>query len=606
MPPLQGSYFLWLLAPSTSVLGYLLSALRALTANMKLRTAASAAVNVDSHCLRSSRCAAKHPLPWLPVSMPLFRACVWAALLVTLCLLLFAATPARAQTGRLNLEDGWAIQSSTQVTGTGAMISKPGYAAAGWYSASVPTTVLAALVANKVYPDPDFGMNVRSIPGTSYKIGDNFSNEDMPRDSPFRVPWWYRTEFDLPKPGWDGHRHIWLNFHGINYRANIWMNGRRVASSDEVAGAFRRYEFDVTPFSLVGEKNALAVEVFAPKPNDLAITFVDWNPMPPDKDMGIWQEVFLTSSGAVTVRHPQVVSKVDPDLSMAHLTISAEIKNTSTRSGEGVLRGSLTHGIGISKPVTLAAGEKKIVTFTPAEFDQLDIQNPRLWWPYQMGSPNLQQLHIEFAVGNDISDARNVRFGIAEITSELDDGHRLFKINGKNILIRGGGWTPDMMLRDGADRWQQDFDYVKGMNLNAVRLEGKLAGDDFFSLADRYGILVMAGWCCCDEWQKTGQWTAAQKEVATDSLRDQAVRLRSHPSVLVWLNGSDQPPVANVEQTYLSVLKEANWPKPILSSATAKKTRLTGATGVKMTGALRLRPAELLDRRHAQRRRIRI
>ncbi|MFY9527733.1 MAG: sugar-binding domain-containing protein [Candidatus Acidiferrales bacterium] len=491
----------------------------------------------------------------------------------------------------LKLKHGWAIQSSAKVRDAGDAISQPGYATQGWYPAAVPTTVVAALVADKIYPDPYFGMNLRKIPGTSYKIGANFSNEDMPNDSPFRVSWWYRTEFILPADAWQAKK-AWLNFRGINYRANIWLNGHEIAAGENVAGAFRRYEFEVSEHLKPGQANALAVEVFPPTPHDLAITFVDWNPLPPDKDMGVWGDVFLAPSGPVAVRNSQVVTKLDPGANIAHLTVSAEVRNATASRVQGTLRGAIPDLASFSQPVTLASKEAKVITFSPREIPQLNISNPPLWWPYQMGAQNLQDLHIEFAVNAAVSDEQTLRFGMDEITSELGKtGGRLFKINGKNVLIRGGGYTPDMMLRDTPERWADDFSYVKGMNLNAVRLEGKLVADEFFSLADRFGILVMPGWCCCDHWERWKRWDSNEREVATASLRDQALRLRTHPSVFVWLNGSDNPPPADIETAYLSVLKDVDWPKPVISSATEKKTGPTGHTGVKMTGPYDYVPA---------------
>ncbi len=102
---------------------------------------------------------------------------------------------------------------------------------------SVPTTVFSALVKHKVYADPDFGMNLRFAPGVTYPVGANFSNLPMQPDSPYIVPWWYRKEFVIPA-SYKG-KTLWLNFHGINYKANIWLNGKQIANSDDVAGAWR-------------------------------------------------------------------------------------------------------------------------------------------------------------------------------------------------------------------------------------------------------------------------------------------------------------------------------------------------------------------------------
>ena len=497
--------------------------------------------------------------------------------------LLLTSAFAADREARLPLDQGWAIQSSARVTGAGQALSQPGYAVTGWYSAMMPSTVLATLVRHGVYANPDFGMNLRQIPGTAYPIGQNFSNLPMPPGSPFAVPWWYRTEFEVPA-AYKG-KQLWLNFEGINYRANIWLNGQQIASDKDVAGTWRTWEFNVTSAIHSGQKNALAVEISAPLPTDLAITFVDWNPMPPDKDMGLWRGVYLSTSGPVELRHPHVITDVDiPSLNSAHLTITAELHNATPQPVKGTLKGSVA-GAEFSQPVELAANENKQVEFTPQQFSQLNISQPRLWWPWQMGAQNLYKLHLEFATGDGVSDQQDTTFGIRQVTSEMNpNGYRVFSINGKRIVIRGGGWSPDMMLRQNPQRLEDEIRYTRDMGLNTIRLEGKLETDRFFDLADRYGILIMAGWCCCDAWEKWPHWPPQNYDISQESLRDQIRRLRNHPSLFVWLDGSDNPPPPDVEQNYLNVLKACRWQNPVVSSATAKPTSVTGNSGVKMTG----------------------
>src|SRR5512143_2923116 len=156
------------------------------------------------------------------------------------------------------LAGGWTIQSSASATAGGEQLSLPGASTAGWHRASVPTTVVGALVADGTYPDPYVGSNLRRVPGTTYEVGKNFSNLPMPADSPFAVPWWYRTEFRLPPEMHD--RRLWLRFSGVNFRFDAWLNGRRIADADATAGAWRVHELDVTGVATSG-RNALAVRV---------------------------------------------------------------------------------------------------------------------------------------------------------------------------------------------------------------------------------------------------------------------------------------------------------------------------------------------------------
>ena len=484
---------------------------------------------------------------------------------------------------RLMLHEGWSLQTSAKVEAKPEVISTPQFAAKGWMPVTVPTTVVAAQVKDKIFPDPYFGMNLRSLPGVNYPIGGNFSNIPMAPDSPYAVSWWYRKTFAVP-PAYKG-KTVWLKFNGINYRANIWLNGKQVAKSDDVAGAWRTYEFNITKNAKPGAENVLAVQVFAPTEHDLAITFVDWNPAPPDKNMGLWREVYLTTSGPVALRYPTVVSKLNPPANdSAQLTVTAQVKNGTDRPVKGKLKGRIEN-IDFDQDVELGPNESKDVTFTPDKFSQLVVSNPRLWWPAQMGKPELYKLSMEFDLNNSASDQSSTQFGIREVTSDFNSvGGRAFHINGKNILIRGAGWTPDMMLRESSRRLHDEIRYVKDMGLNTVRLEGKLETEEFYQLTDSQGILVMAGWCCCDFWERWPRWKPEDFEIAKQSLRDQIYRLRSHPSLVMWLNGSDNPPPPDVEQMYLDIEKDLFWPNPVVSSATGKKTSVTGESGAKMSG----------------------
>ena len=473
----------------------------------------------------------------------------------------------------LPLADGWSLQSSCKVEQKGEVVSTPKFEPRGWYTVSVPTTVVSALVKHKVYPDPDYGMNLRSLPGMTYPIGGNFANIPMEQDSPFLIPWWYRKEFTLPA-AYKG-KTLWLKFGGLNYRANIWLNGKQIGAKEDVAGAWRTWEFNITDTAKPGAANVLAVEVFSPTDTDLAITFVDWNPAPPDKNMGLWRGVEVVASGPVALRYPTAVSTVDsPANDKAHLTVTALLKNGTNQPVKGTLKARIEK-IEVSQDVELAPGESKDAVFSPEQFPQLNLDNPRLWWPTQMGKPELYPLHMEFEVAGKISDSAHIEFGIRQVTSELNaDNHRVFSINGKKILIRGGGWSPDMMLRENSQRLQDEFRYVRDMGLNTIRLEGKLETQEFFDLADKQGILIMAGWCCCDHWEHWPKWKPEDFKIAEQSLRDQIYRLRSHPSLVMWLNGSDNPPPPDVEQTYLRVEKELLWPNPTVSSATGEERRV--------------------------------
>jgi exo-1,4-beta-D-glucosaminidase len=508
--------------------------------------------------------------------------CVWMAVMALVFVAGAAAQVSSEAGGRVYLHKGWQIQSSCVAKATGEQISAVGFDVAGWHKTDLPATAVGTLVTDKTYSDPFFASNLKDLPGMNYSSKSFFAIQDMPAGSPFLCSWWFRTEFEPPADA--AGKNAWLHFLGINYRANVWMNGVKIADAKDVAGTYRAFEFAVSKNLRAGKTNALALEIFAPQKDDLGITWVDWNPTPADRDMGIWKEVFLTTSGDVAVRHPFVASKLGGEYTTAELTVSADVRNTSEHAVKGILRGDID-GIAVAKPVELAAGETKNVRFAPEEFAQLKLEHPRIWWPYQMGEPNLYTAKLSFDEGGQISDAASVTFGIREVTSEITEkGYRLFKINGRQLLIRGAAWAPDMFLRWSSERLDADLAYVRDMGLNTIRLEGRLDHDEFFDKTDKLGILVMPGWTCCDAWERWKRWQAEQRKIAAASLTDQIGRLRNHPSVFVWLNGSDGPPPPDVEKMYLGIEKDLGWPNPTISSASEEKTTVTGKSGVKMTG----------------------
>jgi exo-1,4-beta-D-glucosaminidase len=474
------------------------------------------------------------------------------------------------------LKNNWAIQSSANLNDAGKVISQIGYTAKGWYPTSVPSTVLAALVANKVYPDPYYGNNYFELPG--------IRRWDIPEGNPFKSSWWYRTEFDVPA-GYEG-KHVWLKLHSVNYCANLWVNGQEVADSSQIEGAYRLFSFDIARYVKAGQKNCLALEIYPPKTFDLTISWVDWNPTPPDRGMGIWYDVTLSATGSVAIDHPFVKTKLNlPSTDQAKLSVIAEVKNAENVPVKGILKGTIEN-ITFSKEIKLNANETREVTFLPEDYPQLVVKNPRLWWPLNVGPQNLYDLNLSFEIDGKISDTRSTRFGIREITSWMNEFDTLrtkvFQVNGKNIVIRGGGYVEDMMLRPSKKRVDADLRYLKFMNLNALRMEAPRGSDYLFERCDEEGILVMVGWCCGVPFESWKNWTPLTADVAEESWHDQVVNLRAHPSVFTWLYGSDNYPPENIEQRYINVLNKFDGTRPYSSSATQAPSKIAGYTGLFM------------------------
>jgi len=480
------------------------------------------------------------------------------------------------------------MQSADQLHADGSQISVSGFKANGWYPIQIPATVLAALVAQGEYPDLYTGKNLNAIPAGR-----------------FEQSWWYRCEFDV-----HGDRvpeTTLLDCDGINYAANIWLNGRLIADSEQIRGAFRRFCLDVSNWIEQGG-NVLAVEVIPPCPGDFSTGFVDWNPPPPDRNMGIFRPVTLRHCRGVSIENPFVQTDLDTEtLTQASLTVSAELCNHTDQVLAGTLRARIDTLV-FEQSVTLAAGECKCVEFTPAEHSALRLDRPRLWWPHDLGEPHLCDLALAFHIGDVVSDTCQQRFGIRCVEDYFNGGgHRGFRINGREVLIRAGGWTDDMLLSDTPDKLEAQVEYVKHMNLNCIRLEGIWGtAQTLYDLCDQYGILMMVGWSC--HWEHE-QWLgrpvderfggivdAEDIELMARSWRDQVLWLRHHPSILVWTVGSDKVPHPDLERRYAQTFEQYDRTRPYLASTGGVGSEqaiigseevvsdISGPTGVKMLG----------------------
>ena len=473
--------------------------------------------------------------------------------------------------------DHWQIQSSDKVKANDEEISTLKFHPENWYATKVPNSTLGSLVDAGVFKNVFYNRNLEKIP-----------------DSLFQAPWWYRRTFNIEKinPG-QVYR---LRFNGISYYADIWLNGKKVASGDTVKGSFRQFVFDVTPFIKKGE-NVLAVKVTQGAPADLNIGFVDWNPEPADNHMGIWRDVHFMESGPVAIENPFVITDVDTaTLSYANIKVRVDLQNFSDKKVSGTLKTNIGNDIHLSTNVSLEPHEIKEVILSSEQYHQLTMMHPKLWWTHDLGEPYLYTLQMNFDINKQLSDSKKIKFGVRSVSGYMTDrGFRAYRLNGKKILIKGGGWTDPMLLNATPEYERAGIDYAVHMNLNAIRMEGFWGSDEhLYNLCDEKGILVMVGFSCQWEWKGIfgGNYedkygcivTPDQMDVAARSWNDQIVWLRNHPSIFLWLYGSDKWPRPELETKYLAVLKEQDPTRPYAQSAKEWKSEITGPTGMKMRG----------------------
>ncbi|MEV6401145.1 sugar-binding domain-containing protein [Streptomyces sp. NPDC051907] len=481
------------------------------------------------------------------------------------------ATRVASAPGSATALAGYAVRSSADVSDSPAQISAPGYRTDGWYPAGPRSTVLAALLAAGVYPDPFYSTNLKKIQAAD-----------------FAVPWWYRSDFTVA----DASQRTYLDFSGVMSAADVYVNGRQVAAKSAVAGAYTRHELDITALVRPGA-NTVAFRV---QPNDpkkhLTMGWIDWLQPPPDQNMGIVRDVLVRRGGPVALRDAHAVATLDvPSLASAEVTVKAQARNDSAVPVTATVSATVD-GAALRQDVRLAPHETKTVVFAPADHPRLRLRAPRVWWPASMGEQPLYDLDVTAAVSGRVSDAAHQRFGIRDVRAPLNAaGDRQYRINGRPLLVKGAGWSPDHFLRWDRRYVEDRLRYALDLGLNTLRLEGHIEPDEFFDLADRYGLLALPGWECCNKWESDSNdgasgtaWTPDDFRVAKASMTAEAARLRHHPSVVSFLIGSDFAPDATVEKNYLDALEKADWRTPVIAAASDNASPVSGSSGMKMTG----------------------
>src|SRR2546430_625785 len=452
---------------------------------------------------------------------------------------------------------GFLIQSSSKVSDDSA-VSKPGFSTTGWYPTAARSTVLAGLLANGKYADPFFSTNMKSIPA-----------------SDFSVPWWYRADLTLGSE--TGLRTV-LDFSGVLSAADVWVNGTQVATKSTVAGVYPHFELDLTS-ALHAGTNSVAFKVYPNDPNkNLTMGWIDWVQTPPDHNMGIVRDVVVRRSASVALRNTHVLTKLAvPALNHADLTVKTDVRNDTSAAVHATVAGTAA-GAPVSQAVDLAANQTKTLSFA------VPLDNPNVWWPAGMGGQPLYDADLTASVAGTTSDTAHERFGVRDVKSALNGNSRTYSINGRPLLIRGGGWAPDLFLRWNATYVADRLRYALDLGLNTIRLEGHIEPSEFFDLADQLGVLALPGWERCDKWQSIGSWSSTDFAVAKASMAGEAARLRDHPSVISFLIGSDNAPSSTAGKNYVDALRGADWPNPIVSAAADASAPITGKSGMKMTG----------------------
>lgn len=491
------------------------------------------------------------------------------------------------------LYDDWQMKESAIVGMKGEQISMPDYKEENWYPTTVPTTVLGTLVRNGVYPDPYIGMNNMQIPDASDDFNERFDLakfSHLPDSSnPWAKPYWFRNEFNVPDD-YDG-KMVWLNLDGINYRADVWVNGQLVADSENTVGMFKRFRLNITDYALSGRKNALAVAIYpldftgdplyaqveglngnvGPNGGDADILRNvtqystigwDWVPAVRDRNMGLWQHVSINSSGPVVVADPAAFTAVNiSDDTTAKVKLRFFLTNASEEDQDVKLIISIKperlpgDELTINTSVTIKANSRQEVILNPEDYPELTLNNPYLWWPVTHGDQPLYNLVVAAEVNGQLSSNHKSKFGVRELDSFiLPSGGRAFSVNGKTIRIAGGSWISDFLLSWSAQRYRDEIRLMAEGNATLVRVNGCsiMPPDVFFDACDKHGLLVWEDFSrtsVSPNFRKDGiksrRPPACDSTIYMNNMVDVISRIRGRASLLLYCGSNEDAPQEN-------------------------------------------------------------
>ncbi len=443
----------------------------------------------------------------------------------------------------------WRIQRDSLVTLGGEALSMPETRCQDWLPATVPGSALVSYWNAGALPDPNYGDN-------QLQISDSF----------FYADFWYRDEFTIPAPA--PGRRIWLNFDGINWKADVYFNGRQVGRID---GAFTRARFDVTPLARPDAVNALAVRIHKPahpgsvrektatepgpnggalgedNPSFHASAGWDWIPSIRGRNVGIWSDVYLTTTGPVSIERPFVSTVLPlPDTSTAEVTVETTLRNSASQAVSGVLRGQFGEAQ-FEQRVEVPAAATVVVRLDPASVPALRLRHPRLWWPVGYGEPDLYDVKLAFETGPGVvSDAKSLHAGVKQFTYAEEKGALKIFINGRRFVGRGGNWgfsESNLLYR--AREYEAAVRYHRDLGFTMIRnWVGQVDDDAFFDACDRNGVVVWEDFWLANPFDGPNP---ADNAMFLQNAADFIDRIRNHASVGLYCgrNEGNPPPVLN-------------------------------------------------------------
>jgi hypothetical protein len=454
-------------------------------------------------------------------------------------------SPAADSNDNLYLSGGnWKLQRASEVSSTGEEISTAGYNADNWVIATVPGTVLTSYLNIGAIPDPNYA-------DYQLQVSESFFNSNF----------WYRNEFKAPSVYSSGK--TFLNFDGINWKANVFINGQRIGRID---GAFTRGKFDITSLIASGKTNSIAIEIIkndhigaikeqtfystdqnggilgADNPTFHATVGWDWIPTIRGRDIGIWNDVFISHTGAVTIEDPFLRTELPlPDTTSANLLVEVTLKNNSTEAITGKLKGTYGNLASFEKEVSLASSETKTIKLDPSNTPALKLNHPRLWWPKGYGEPYLYDVALSFETGGKISDSKQFKSGVRQMDFNEDNYTLSLFVNGRRFIGFGGNWGfGESNLNYRGREYDIAVAYHADMNFTMIRnWVGQIGDDEFFEACDRHGVMVWQDFWLANPGDGPNPYDNA---LFMSNVHDFVKRIRNHPSIGIYVGRNEGNP----------------------------------------------------------------
>ncbi|MAB47051.1 MAG: beta-mannosidase [Flavobacteriaceae bacterium] len=434
--------------------------------------------------------------------------------LLLLIIICFSCQPKHDLPTTINFDENWQFKKVSDTV---------------WHSATVPGNVFSDLLHHQLIEDPFIGNNEEKVQWVS------------------EADWEYKTTFSLSEDLLE-KKHFELNFEGLDTYASVYLNDSLILKANN---AFRKWEVDVKPLlklenelRLVFESTSkYEAEAQEKSPYELpegeriftrkAQFQYGWDWGPKLNTSGIWRPIKLVGWN---------------DYKIVDLYIKSEVKGNEgdflidlKKFSNVELDKKLTYEIFINNNLYQSSNE---IFKGYSWVKEIRIENPKLWWPHNLGEPYLYDIKVVVKDGRKILDSISVKKGLrtVELVTEKDSiGESFcFKVNGVPVYAKGANYIPQHSFQNEVkhEDCERLLNDVVDANMNMLRVWGGgiYENDIFYNLCDEKGILVWQDFMfACAMYPGDDEFRMNVINEAFDNLK----RLRNHPSFALWCGNNE-------------------------------------------------------------------